>query len=787
MRITTLHKLSLLTSAVLLSCQASAFDAFQVKDIRVEGLQRTEPGTVFSYLPVKVGDTLTQDKATAAISALYATGFFKDVRLEDQNGVLIVLVEERPAIAQIEFNGMKEFKKEDIKAAFKQLGLSEGRILDKSLLDKAEQELKRQYYNSGHYAAQIETQLSPLERNRTAITFNVTEGDVAKIRSINIVGNKAFSEKALHKLITLRTPGWLTWFNKNDQYSKQKLSADLETLRSFYLNKGYLEFRIDSTEVSITPDKKDVYLTINMTEGDKYTVSDIKIAGTLPVPENELMKLVTLKKGDDFSREQLNASIKNLGDRLGDDGYAFANINANPDIDKEDKKVSFTFMIDPGRKVYVRRINITGNTNTRDEVARREMRQMEGAWYDVAKINRSRERVEKLGYFKDVTVETPPVPDTTDQVDLNLNVTEQSTNSFMLGAGFSSTDGIVLSGSVTMNNMFGSGNNMSVQVNSGKINKVYALSYTNPYFTKDGVSLGYDLYRRDLDTTDINSVVAYSTSTIGTGLRLGVPISEFDTINLGAAVEQYKIKLSPNLGSTITTPPQMIDFSIGHGGTTSGVTTKSLKFTASWARDSRDSFFYPTKGTLQQVGLEVGTPVGDLQYYKLSYQYQHFTPFFGRSTLMFNGEFGQGGGFNGQTLPFFDNFYAGGIGSVRGFDTGTIGPKYFDSASGSVLSLGGTRRIVGSAELLFPFPGDDNDHSLRMSVFVDTGGVWGPGGDPTYGDYSHFSFSDLRYSAGLAVTWISPMGPIKLSLAKPIASKPDDKKQMFQFQLGQVF
>jgi len=787
MRITTLHKLSILTSAVLLSCQAYAFDAFQVKDIRVEGLQRTEPGTVFSYLPVKVGDNLTQDKATAAISALYATGFFKDVRLEDQNGVLIVIVEERPAIAQIDFNGMKEFKKEDITAAFKQLGLSEGRILDKSLLDKAEQELKRQYYNSGHYAAQIETQLSPLERNRTAITFNVTEGDVAKIRSINIVGNKEFSEKKLQKLMTLRTPGWLTWFNKNDQYSKQKLSADLETLRSFYQNKGYLEFRIDSTEVSITPDKKDVYLTINITEGQKYTVSDIKIAGDLPVPEGELMKLVTLKKGDDFSREKLNESIKNIGDRLGNDGYAFANINANPDIDKGNKKVSFIFMIDPGRKVYVRRINITGNTNTRDEVARREMRQMEGAWYDVSKINRSRERVEKLGYFKDVTVETPPVPDTTDQVDLNMNVTEQSTNSFMLGAGFSSTEGIVLSGSVTMNNMFGSGNNASVQINSGKINKVYALSYTNPYFTKDGVSLGYDLYRRDVDTTDINSVVAYSTSTIGTGLRMGIPISEYDTINVGAAVEQYKIKLTPNSGTTITTPPQMIDFALGHGGTDSGVTTQSLKMTASWARDSRDSFFYPTKGTLQQVGLEVGTPVGDLQYYKLSYQYQHFTPFFANSTLMFNGEFGQGGGFNGQNLPFFDNFYAGGIGSVRGFDSGTIGPKYFDSASGSVLSLGGTRRIVGSAELLFPFPGDDNDHSLRMSVFVDTGGVWGPGGDPTYGDYSHFSLSDLRYSAGMAVTWISPMGPIKLSLAKPIVSKPDDKKQMFQFQMGQVF
>ncbi|MDR3394475.1 MAG: outer membrane protein assembly factor BamA, partial [Parasulfuritortus sp.] len=362
----------------MLSFQAAAFDTFQVKDIRVEGIQRTEAGTVFSYLPVKVGDTLTEDKASAALTALYSTGFFKDVRLEGQNGVLIVTVEERPAIAEVNFNGMKEFSKDDIQKAFKQLGLTEGRILDKSLLDKAEQELKRQYYNRGYYAVQVKSELSPLERNRTAITFNVTEGDVAKIRSVNIVGNKVYSEKDLLKQITLRTPGWLSWFTKDDQYSKQKLTADLETLRSYYLNKGYLEFRIDSTSVSISPDKKDIFLTINVTEGEKYTVSSFKIAGDLPVPEDELKKLITLKPGDAFSREKLNESIKKMGDRLGNDGYAFANVNADPEVDKDKKQVAFTFMVDPGRKVYVRRINITGNTKTRDEVPRREMRQMEG-------------------------------------------------------------------------------------------------------------------------------------------------------------------------------------------------------------------------------------------------------------------------------------------------------------------------------------------------------------------------------------------------------------------------
>ncbi len=780
MRITNLHKLSVLSAALLLSYPASAFDAFQVKDIRVEGIQRTEAGTVFSYLPVKVGETLTEDKASAAIQALYATGFFKDVRLEDQNGVLIVVVEERPAIAQVDFSGMKEFNKDEIKTAFKQLGLSEGRILDKALLDKAEQELKRQYFNRGYYAVQVKARLSPLERNRTAINFDVSEGDVAKIRSINIVGNQAYNEKALRKQMALRTPGWLTWFTKNDQYSKQKLSADLETLRSFYLNKGYLEFRIDSTNVAISPDKKDIYITINVTEGGRYTVSGFKIAGELPVPEAELNKLVLLKPGENFSREKLNETIKNMADRLGNEGYAFANINANPELDKDKKQVAFTLLVDPGRKVYVRRINITGNSHTRDEVPRREIRQMEGAWYDAGKINRSRERVGKLGYFKDVTIETPPVPDTNDQVDLNMNVTEQSNNNFMLGAGYSSTDGIVLSGSVTMNNMFGSGNNMSVQINSGNINKVYSLSYTQPYFTQDGISLGYDIYRRDSDTTSLNSVVAYSTSTVGAGLRLGIPLSEYDTLNFGGAIEQYTLKLNPD---PTVTPQQMSNFALEHGGDASGVRAKSLRLDTSWSRDSRDSFFYPTKGSFQQFSAEMGTPIGDLKYYKASYQHQWLKPLFGNMTLLLNGEIGWGGGMNGQTLPFFRNYYAGGIGSVRGFESGTLGPKAL--SSGTPVAIGGDRRLVGNAELLFPFPGAENDHSLRLSVFADTGAVWGP--NDVNGQYGKVSLADLRYSAGLAVTWVSPMGPIKISLAKAIKSMPDDKKQMFQFQLGQVF
>jgi outer membrane protein insertion porin family len=790
------HKLTLLAAALCTSFHAFAFDTFKVKDIRIEGIQRTEAGTVFSYLPVKVGDTLTEDKASAAISALYATGFFKDVRLENQDGVLIVSVEERPAIADISFNGMKEFNKDDIKSAFKQLGLSEGRILDRSLLDKAEQELKRQYYNRGYYGVQVKSELSPLERNRMSITFDVTEGQVAKIRSINIVGNHVFSEKKLLGLINLRTPGWLTWFTKDDQYSKQKLAGDLETLRSYYLNRGYIDARIDSTQVSISPDKNDIYITINLNEGNKYTVSGYKIAGELPVPEAELQKLVTLKTGDDFSREKLDASIKAMGDRLGNDGYAFANINASPEIDKEKKQVAFTFIVDPGRKVYVHRINIVGNTHTDDEVARREMRQMEGAWYDAEKINRSRERIQKLGFFKDVSVETPAVPDANDQVDLNVSLTEQSTNSFMLGAGLSSSEGLVLSGSVTLNNMFGTGKNATVQVNSGKTNKVYSLSFTDPYFTDDGVSLGYDIYRRDFDSSSLTAIAPYSTSTIGAGIRLGVPINEYDSINLGASMERYRLTL--NTGA----PNYMATFVKEYGGTavydmttqpvtvTSGsVTTKSLVLSAGWSRDSRDSFFYPTKGIFQQFGATVGTPIGDLQYYKLSYQHQWLHPLTTNVTLMLNGQIGYGNGLSGHSLPFFQNFYAGGIGTVRGFDSGTLGPKAL--VNGNLAAIGGNKQLVGNAELLFPFPGAENDHSLRLSVFTDTGAVWGPNGENSSGyvtgEFSKVSLSDLRYSAGVAVTWISPMGPIKLSLAKPLKTMPGDKRQMFQFQLGQVF
>jgi len=758
----------------LYGASAWAIQPFVIKDIRVEGIQRTEAGTVFSYLPVKVGEKLDDEKAATAIKALYGTGFFKDVRLEVENDVLIVMVQERPAISQIDFIGLKEFDKKQLMDGLKQVGLAEGRIFDKSLLDKAEQELKRQYLSRGKYAVAITTTVTPLERNRTAISFNISEGEVAKIQQINIVGNQAFPEKELLDLFVLSTPGWMSWWSKNDQYSKQKLAADIETMRSHYLNRGYLEFNLDSTQVSISSDKQSIYITINITEGQKYTVSDIKLAGEMRVPEEELRKLIKIQPGDVFSREKLTETTKLIGDRLGKDGYAFANVNAVPELNKEKQEAKFTFFIDPGRRVYVRRINVTGNTKTRDEVVRREMRQMEGAWYASDKVARSRERIDRLGYFSDVNVETPAVAGTTDQVDMNVSVTEKPTGSIMAGAGFSSSEGFILSGSISQANVFGSGNYLSTQFNTGKINKVYSLSYTNPYYTDDGISRGFDIYKRKTNSSSL-SVSRYDSDSVGGGVRFGVPLNEMDTVNFGLSVERTQLTLYTDPAAGAVSPQRYVDYVNEFGDTNS-----TLRGDIGWARDTRDSIIYPTKGSMKRAFAETGLPGGDIKYYKLSYQHQWLSPLIQDFTLMLNGEVGYANGYGGKPLPFFKSFFAGGNTSVRGFKSSSLGPKDIDGNA-----LGGNRRLVGNVEVLFPIPGMKKDKSLRMSVFLDAGSVFGDG--DIGGQYSKMSFSDMRYSTGLAVSWQSPMGPMKFSIAAPLNSKETDKLERFQFILGSTF
>ncbi|MDP1897656.1 MAG: outer membrane protein assembly factor BamA [Sulfurimicrobium sp.] len=758
-----MKKIIPLLIAALYASSAAAIEPVVVKDIRVEGIQRTEAGTVFSYLPVKVGDTLDDEKAAAAIKALYATGFFKDVRLESDNGVLVVVLQERPAIAQVDIVGSKEFSKDQLKDGLKMAGLAESKIFDKALLDRAEQELKRQYFSRGKYGVTITITVTPLERNRVAISFDISEGEIAKIKQINIVGNETFKEKELLEQFVLSTSGWMTWYSKNDQYSKQKLSADLETLRSFYLNRGYLEFNVASTQVSISPDKNDIYITINVYEGTKYTISDVKLAGELLAPEEDLNKLIKVKAGDVFSREKLTESSKAISDRLGNDGYAFANVNAVPEINKEKGTAAFTFFLDPGRRVYVRRINMAGNTKTRDEVLRREMRQIEGGWYAADKITRSRERLQRLGYFSDVNVETPAVPGTTDQVDLNYSVTEKPTGSIMAGAGFSSSQGIVLSGSISQQNVFGSGNFLAAQINSGSINKIYSLSYTNPYFTDNGVSRGFDVYKRDLNPSRLSTISSYKTSTLGGGIRFGIPLNEKDTVSMGLALEKIDTTVNENSAQ------RFIDFVNLFGDS-----VKTARADLGWARDTRDSLLYPTSGSLQRVYGEVGLPGLDLEYYKVSYQHQHLQTFAKKYTLLLNGEVGYADGYGNKTLPFFKNFYAGGIGSVRGYRTSSLGPRdEFNNA------VGGTSRIVGTAELMFPFPGLTTDKSVRLGVFVDGGMVFGKG--------DKIDVGEMRYAGGLSLSWFSPIGPLKFSLARPLNKKENDKTEVFQFQMGTVF
>jgi outer membrane protein insertion porin family len=667
-------------------------------------------------------------------------------------------VRERPAIAQIDFSGMKEFEPDNVRKVLRELGMAEGRIFDRALLDSAEQELKRQYLSKGMYAAAVQTTVTPLERNRVGISIAVTEGPVAKIRGINIVGAQAFTESELLGLFVLRTPGWLTWYTQADRYSRERLGADLETLRSFYLNRGYLDFALESTQVAITPDRRDIYITINMSEGETYTVSEVSLAGQLLLPREELETLIQLKRGDVFSREKLAASTKAISDRLGNEGYAFANANAIPNIDKEKRAVAFSIVIDPGRRVYVRRIDVAGNAKTRDEVVRREMRQLEGAYYDASKIQLSRRRIDRTAFFSEVTVETLPVEASPDQVDVLYTVKEKATGSLLLGVGFSSVERIALSASVSQANVFGTGKYISANINSGSVNQVYSLSYMDPYYTVDGVSRGFDIYRRVTDASSLDTG-AYKTDSLGGGIKFGYPVSEQISVDFGAAIESVDLEIFA------TSPLAYIRFVRDFG---TQYTYGSG--TAGWTRDTRDSLITTTAGSFLRASGEIAG--GDLQYYRLGYQQQWYYPMTRTFTLHLGGEIGWAGGYGEQPLPFFKNYYAGGTGSVRGFRSFSLGPK---DENGD--ATGGNRKLTGVAEFLFPMPGAEQDRSLRLAAFLDAGQVYA----------GNIVLGELRYAAGIALFWSSPLGPLRLSWAHPINVQSGDRKQQLQFTFGTGF
>jgi len=751
--------------SLLMAHSAWAVDPFTLRDIRVEGLQRVEPGTIFASLPFRVGETYNDDKGSTAIRALFGLGLFKDVRLEVSGDVLVVIVEERPTIADVNFVGSKEFDKDVLKKVLREIGLNDGQPFDKSLADKAEQELKRQYINRSMYGVEIVTTVTPIERNRVNLTFNVTEGDTAKIKEIHIVGNKAFSESTLRNLFDLDTGGWMSWYTKSNRYSRAKLNADIESLRSYYLARGYLEFKIDSTQVAISPDKQDVSITINVTEGERFLVSSIKLDGNYIGKEDEFKSLVTIKPGQAYNADTVTETTKAFTDYFGTFGFAFARVDVIPEIDRVNNRVAFVLQGDPSRRAYVRRINVVGNNRTRDEVVRREFRQFESSWYDGDKIKLSRDRVDRLGFFTEVNVDTRDVSGTSDQVDVTVNVLEKPTGNLTLGAGFSSAEKLSLSFGIKQENVFGSGQYLGVEFNTSKINRQLVLSTVDPYFTADGISRSLDLYHRTSRPLD-GQGGDYGLNTTGTSIRFGVPFTETDTVYFGAGYERLTIEPGIN-----PLPPLHQNYA-----DLFGLSSTAIPLTVGWTHDNRDSALVPTKGRFQRVFGDLSL-AGDARYARANYQIQQYIPLSKQFTVALNGELGWGKGLSNRPFPIFKNFSSGGLGSVRGFQQGSLGPR--EGVAPNDVATGGPKKITLNAELIAPFPGTGNDRTLRMFVFVDAGNVFGP--DQKY------SFSEIRASYGVGVSWLSPVGPLRFGIANPLRQKDGDRIERFQFQIGTSF
>lgn len=749
------------TAAAVLTSQAWAIDPFTVRDIRVEGLQRVEAGTVFASLPIRVGEQYTDDKASASIRSLFALGLFNDVRIEADGNVMVVVVQERPVIANVEFVGTREFDKDMLTAAMRDIGLAEGRPFDKSLADRAEQELARQYLSRSYYGATVVTTITPVERNRVNLTFTLVEGDVAKISEIRFTGNKAYSESTLRGLMDQDTGGWMSWYTKSNRYSRAKLNADLESVRSYYLDRGYLDFRIDSTQVAISPDKQSISITVNVTEGQQFAVSSVRLEGDYLDRDDEFKSLVRIRPGSPYSEKTVTETTRAFSEHFGDYGYAFARVEASPEINREANTVDVVLRAQPQRRVYVRRINVTGNTKTRDEVIRREFRQFEASWYDGEKIRLSRDRVDRLGYFTNVDVSTEEVPGSPDQVDIIVAVEEKPTGSLQMGAGYSSAEKLSFSFGIQQENFLGSGHYLGLDFNTSKYRRTLVFSTTDPYFTQSGVSRTIDAYYRTDKPYD-RMGGNYSLVTMGASLRFGVPFSELDTVYFGLGAESNRIKPGTSIPATYL-----------HYAETYGYRSLSVPLTIGWLRDSRDSSLAPNSGRYQRFNSEWSV-AGDARYLKANYQLQQYIPVGKRHTIALNGEVGWGKGFGGRPFPVFKNFYAGGLGSVRGFDQGTLGPRDLIGAS-----LGGAKRINLNAEFIAPFPGAGNDRTLRVFAFADAGNV--------FGEHEKVRASDLRASVGLGLSWISPMGPLRLAYAHPVRKQAGDRIEELQFQIGTSF
>ncbi len=771
----------------LIGTPARAFDSFTISDIRLEGLERIAAGTVFSYLPIERGDTLTRLRAGEAIRALYGTGFFNDVQIGRDGDILVLTLVERPAISSITLLGNKDIKSDELLAGLRDIGLAEGETFDRLALDRVTQELARQYNNRGKYNVKIDPSIKQLDRNRVEITITIAEGKAAKIRHINIIGNTTFSDEEIREEFEANESNWLSWYRKDDQYSREKLQGDLEKLRAYYLDRGFVDFQVESTQVNISPDRRDIYISANVQEGEVYTIGEVKLAGEFIYAEESLQRLVQLQQGDIFSRRLLEQTSEAITAALANIGYAFANVTPIPEIDREARVVSVTFLVEPGRRVYVRRINLIGNSNTRDEVLRRELRQFEGGWYSQALIDRSKIRLQRLPYIAEVSIETPRVAGTEDQVDIDITVEERNSGQFQFGLGFSETQGLITQISLNFDNFIGTGNRLGLALSNNSVFTQFNFSYLNPYYTDDGVSRGFNLLYRELDSGQAN-LASYFTDTAALGMVYGVPFSEFDRVQFGLSAERQVIRVIPGFTPLVfqefLLDNEMVNPETGQTELDSGRGNgayNGLRAQLSWARDTRNRFFTPTEGTLQRAAVELTLPPSDLQYYKFTYQYQRFFPLTRNLTFMTNAEIGYGDAYGGDKkefgLPFFENFFNGGVRSVRGFRDNTLGPRLL--SGGEELPVGGGLNMVGNAEIIFPSPFGQKVDTLRLALFLDVGQV--------YKDFDAFDAGELRYSTGLSIQWQAPVGPIVLNLAYPLNDKDGDETETLQFSFGNTF
>ena len=752
---------ALLLSGWLLSAQA--LEGFVVSDIRVEGAQNIEVGTIFNYLPVKVGDTIDNDLTTQSIKALFATGFFRDVELRQEGNVLVVIVAERPAIASVEYSGNKDLSDEKIDEALNQTGVTEGQIFNDPLLEQLVQAIEERYFARGRYSASVDAVVTPLDLNRVAISLDIDEGRIARIKEINIIGNEAFSESELLSEMSLSEESWHSAISQSGRYAKEELLADIESLRSFYLDRGFMNFQLLSSDVSISQNKQDIFISLALAEGERFSVGEIAVEGGGGFSAQDLIALVSMVKGEFFSRKDLVASRSAIEQLLGDHGYAFANVNTITDIGEDTQRVDFVFAVDPGPLVYVRKINISGNQATRDEVIRREVRQLESSVFSAEKIRRSRERIRRLGFFDDVNIETASVPGAVDQVDLAISVKERATGNFMFGAGYADSDGIFLVAEVHRANLFGTGRELSLEFEASKIDQVFDIEYRNPYHTAEGVSRAFFLNREQIDT-DSATTADYSSQTTGAGIRYKIPMSEYNALSFSAAFEQ--IDLEENLN----TPLEYRSFIDLHPDNT------NFNLSTGFSKDTRDSIFFPKTGFYRRISGEAAIPGSDLEYYKVSLRGSWYRRLTGRLVLSLRGDVGYGDGYGGlDQLPFFKNYYAGGASSVRGFESRSLGPVSSNLESDP---LGGNVRTVASIEMFAPIPGLEDSNDKRLSVFFDSGQV--------FGEDQNFEFDQLRLSLGAGFHWFSPVGPISLSYAQPLNDKAGDDVKKIQFTLGAV-